>query len=408
MDSYFTPDFFRSNRERLRTLFSGTAPIIITSNGLLQRNNDTTFPFRQDSNFWYLTGINEPDITLVMDKGKEYLIVPPRDETRSAFDGSVPTQELIDRSGIAEVMHAQEGWRQLGSRLKRVKHVATLSPPASYVEAHGLYTNPARRKLMLEMKRHNKELEFLDLRPHLTKMRQIKQPLELKAIQQAIDVSVKAFNHVKRGHLSAYDFEYEVEAVITHDFRKANTQHAYQPIIASGQHACTLHYIRNDGRLAQDDILLIDAGAEIEGYAADLTRSYAFKPPTARQQAVHTAVMAVHEYAIGLLKPGVLIKEYEQLIEAFIGEKLRELGLIKVIESKAVRKYYPHSTSHFLGLDVHDVGEYDQPLAAGTVLTVEPGIYIPEEEIGIRIEDDVLITDQGRTVLSDKLARELF
>lgn len=397
-----------TNRERLRTLSNSAAPIIITSNGLLQRNNDTTFPFRQDSNFWYLTGIDEPDIILVIDQDKEYLIVPPRSETRSAFDGEVTTQELMDVSGIDEVIYTQEGWRNLGVRLKKIKTLATLSPPTSYVEAHGLYTNPARRKLILEIKKHNPNLEFIDLRPHLTRMRQIKQPTELLAIQAAIDTTIKAFNHVKRGHFSAYDFEYEVEAVLTHDFKKVNTSHAYQPIVAGGGNACTLHYIRNGDRLNLGDVLLIDAGAEVQGYAADITRSYSFDPPTTRQQAVHSAVISVQAYASDLITPGLLLKDYEHQVEQYMGEKLRELGLINKIKTAEVRKYCPHSTSHFLGLDVHDVGEYDKPLQAGMVLTVEPGIYIPEESIGIRIEDDVLVADIGSKVLSKKLSKDLF
>jgi Xaa-Pro aminopeptidase len=138
MNEGLNVSFFKENRERLRTLFTGTAPIVITANGLLQRNSDTNYPFRQDSTFWYLTGLNEPDLVLVMDKGKEYLIAPERDEHRAAFDGSIDYSELISRSGIEQIFEDRIGWKHLGPRLKRVKHVATLAAPAAYVVQHGL------------------------------------------------------------------------------------------------------------------------------------------------------------------------------------------------------------------------------------------------------------------------------
>jgi Xaa-Pro aminopeptidase len=141
----------------------------------------------------------------------------------------------------------------------------------------------------------------------------------------------------------------------------------------------------------------------VENYAADITRTYALGVPSKRQQQVSEAVQDVQKFALKLLKPGTSLRDYEQKVEELMGEKLLELGLIKTAEQRNIRRYYPHSTSHFLGLDVHDVGNYEQPLAAGMVLTVEPGIYIPEEKIGVRIEDDVLITKNGVEVLSKKL-----
>src|SRR5207249_1904686 len=151
----------------------------------------------------------------------------------------------------------------------------------------------------------------------------------------------------------------------------------------------------------------VDIGAEVEHYASDITRTHSIGTPSRRQRAVHEAVLEVQKYGFSLLRPGVLMREYEESIEHFMGEKLRELGLIKTITHENVRTFYPHATSHFLGLNVHDIGDYDRPLEPGVVLTVEPGIYIAEEGIGIRIEDDVLITETGIKVLSDKLSRDL-
>lgn len=407
MNTLFTAGFFAGNRERLRQLFTGTAPIVLTANGLLQRNGDSSFPFRQDSTFWYLTGLEEPDLVLVMDKGKEYLIVPGRSDSREAFDGSIDIDALRRASGVEEVLDEKNGWKQLSGRLAKVHHVATLAAPPAYVEAHGLYTNPARRRLVDRIKEANPELEMLDLRPQITRMRSIKQPEELAAIKQAIDITGAVLKKMHKRGFEKYVTEYGIEGEITSGFRKKAAQHAYAPIIASGAHACTLHYCSNSGPVQPGELILLDVGAEVSHYAADITRTYAVGTLTKRQQQVWSAVMEVRAFALERVKPGTVMGDYEKQIEHFMGEKLRELGLIKSIEHDAVRRYYPHGTSHFLGLDVHDVGEYDKPLAVGMVLTVEPGIYIPEEGIGIRVEDDVLVTQDGNSVLSAHLPREL-
>jgi len=408
-ESRFTSDFFAGNRRRLRELFTGKAPIVITANGLLQRGGDSSYKFAQDANFWYLTGIDEPDIVLVIDREKEYLIVPERTESRIAFDGAIAEDELSRRSGVRTVYGDKAGWEQLMGRLKKVKHVATLAPPPAYIDAYGLYTNPARASLAKRLKVNNPELELLDLAPHLGRLRIIKQAIEIETIQAAIDITSKTIKQaLQTKKLGKYTHEYQLEAEISRGFRSHGaTGHGFDPIVASGERACVLHNVANNGPFAADELVVVDVGAEIEHYSADITRTIAIGNASRRQQSVHAAVLEVQSYAIDLLKPGTLMKDYEQQIEHFMGEKLRELGLIKTISHENVRAYYPHATSHFLGLNVHDVGDYDRPLEPDTVLTVEPGIYIPQEGIGVRIEDDILITFKGNKVLSGKLPREL-
>lgn len=402
-------EFFAGNRERLRQLFTGKAPIVLTANGLLQRGGDSVYPFKQDANFWYLTGIDDPDVVLVLDKDKEYLIVPSRSDSRQAFDGSLDPVALSRISGITTVHDEKEGWRQLGNRLKRAKHVATLAAPTPYIESHGFYTNPARAHLIQKIKGIKDNLELLDLSQHLGRLRSVKQSAELVAIEAAIATTIQTIKQVtKPARLSKYAYEYELEAAITQGFRSQGASgHAFEPIVASGERACVLHNMANNGPLAADELVVIDIGAEVDHYAADITRTFALGSPTRRQQTVYDAVLEVQEYAKSLLRPGVLIKEYEEQVELYMGEKLRELGLIKSIEHDEVRHFYPHATSHFMGLNVHDAGDYSQPLLPGMVLTVEPGIYIAYEALGIRIEDDVLITEDGVKVLSDALPREL-
>ncbi len=409
MIDHFSSDFFSDNRARLRELFTGTAPIVLTANGLLQRGADSTYAFQQDATFWYLTGIDEPDIVLVMDKDKEYLIVPHREGSRATFDGAIDEDILSRVSGIGTIMSSDDGWKQLGGRLRKVKHVATVPASPAFVEQYGMFTNPGRRTLIRKMKADNSALELLDLSMHLARMRMVKQPIEIEAIQKAIDITAAALKDITRpSRLSKYGHEYEVEADLSAGFRKRGARgHAFEPIVASGKNACVLHNVFNNGELIADELLLCDVGAEYNHYAADITRTISLSTPTARQQAVFDTVVEVQEYAKSLLGPGVLLKEYEKKVEQYMGEKLRELGLIKTIDHDTVREFYPHATSHYLGLNVHDIGDYDRPLETGVVLTVEPGIYISSEQIGVRIEDDVLITNDGIKVLSASLPRSL-
>lgn len=410
MESRFSSDFFSGNRQRLRELFTGKAPIVITANGLLQRGAiDSAYNFIQDANFWYLTGIDEPDIVLVMDRDKEYLIVPARSDRRQAFDGAVATEPLVRRSGIKTVLDDKAGWQQLGNRLKKVKHIATLRVLPAYVEEYGIYANPARANLAAKLKSYNKHLELLDLNQHLARMRMIKQKPELAAMQAAIDVTIASIKEATRtAKLKKYAFEYEIEAELTRGFRHRGADgHSFEPIVAGGKRACTLHNVANNGALSSGELVIIDTGAEVEHYAADITRTISLAKPSKRQRAVHAAVLDVQRFALSLLGPGVVLKEYEQQVHHYMGEKLRELGLIKSISHKSIRTFYPHGTSHFIGLNVHDAGDYDRPLDPGVVVSCEPGIYIPKEGIGVRIEDDVLITPRGNKVLTAKLPREL-
>lgn len=379
----------------------------------MQQSSDEPYPFHQDPNFWYLTGIDEPGLWLVMDKGKEYLIVPPREIVREQFDGAIDFAALERTSGIRTILYEKEGWKQLESRLKKVQHVATLGANPRFIDFLGMYTNPARADLIQRIKDINPHIELLDLRTHLSRMRMVKQEAELAAMQQAIDISVDTIKEILRAkQLVKYTHEYEIEADVSRGFRRRGASgmmgHAFAPIVASGERTCTMHHISNNAPLATGELLLLDLGARAGHYASDIARTVVLGGnPTRRQQAVYDAVLEAQSYAASLLKPGVILRTYEQQMEEFIGEKLRELGLIKTIEHEKVRFHFPHATSHFLGLDTHDAGDYEHPLEPGVVITIEPGIYIPEENIGVRIEDDFIITADGCHSLSERLPQSL-
>lgn len=403
MSDLFNNQFFTENRNRLRKLFTGTAPIVMTAHGVLQRSQDTAFPFQQDGHFWYLTGIDEPDVILVMDKTKEYLIVPELSATKEFFDGAIAHNELANVSGIAEVLSEKQGWKRLNARLKRVTSVATIAPPPSYIDQLGMYTNPARHRLIRQMKSQNTNLEVLDLREHMARMRMVKQPPELFALRQAIDITCAGLKRIRTKYeRGGYQNELDVELELTKHFHnKGGNGHSFDPIVAAGDKACTIHPQNNTNPVGNQPLLL-DVGALYQHYAADISRTWA-REPSKRFAAVSQAVKDTADYAMSLLKPGVTLRSYEKSVAHYMGEKLRTLGLIQAVEMDEVRKYFPHATSHFLGIDVHDVGLYDQPLQPGVVITVEPGIYIKDEGIGVRIENDILITEDGCENLSAQL-----
>ncbi len=402
--SHFSSKFFASNRQRLLEACKEEI-IVIAANGLMQRGADAAYRFSQDANFWYLTGIEEPDMVLVMDRGSEYLILPQQSDYQKIFDGTAANSELSKRSGIRKVCDHNQGWESLSRRLKQTSRAATVNTPKAYADVYGMYTNPAKSALVKKMRSCQRGLKIKSVAEQLAQLRMIKQPEEIAAIQAAINITSDS---LKDAFASKYKYEYELEAEIAAGFRRRGAAgHAFEPIVAAGKRACTLHHVLNDGPIGSNALVVVDVGAEVEHYAADITRTVSFGKPTARQKAVFRAVLEAQQFAIDLLKPGVVFSEYRNKTDRFIGTKLSELGLIKTINEKNIRKYYPHSISHFMGLNVHDAGDYRKTLCPGMILTVEPGIYIQEESIGVRLEDDILVTEQGVKILSDKLPSRL-
>ena len=400
----FTSKYFKDNRLSLTKRLSGSELIVITAQGLMQRSGDVTFPFRQDSNFLYLTGLmNVPDVVLVIDGNNEFLILPKRSETDTIFGGTIDCDNIAKISGIATILSNNDGWRKVEKLQNNRKtiHVVGSAPP-QIVGIDSFYTNPARRRLIHKLKRLFPNTKFNDLRTDIMQMRQVKQSVEIEAIKQAITITKSGFAAAtKRVRLSAY--EYQIEAEFDHVFKQKNATHGYgPPIIAAGANTCILHYHGGLNRFSAGEFILMDVGAEYKGYSADVTRMRKVDAVSDRHMAVYNAVVAVHRYAIGLLRPGLDWREYILKTEEFMGEELVKLGLIQRPERRHIRKYFSHAIGHSLGLDVHDVCDY-KTILENMVITVEPGIYIPEEGIGVRIEDDILITKDCANNLSNEI-----
>lgn len=371
----------------------------------MQRGNDTAFSFEQEANFWYLTGIEEPDWTVIVDTtaNTSWLIAPKVGDTHVLFDGELAPETAARISGINKVLNAEDGDALLRQLAKKHSVVYTVDQP-QYSEHFNFSLNPSIRHTMARLDRIFSAVQ--DCSKEIAMLRAIKEPEEIEAIQRAVNLTVKAFEMVKANR-ERYRHEYEIEADFTHMFlRKGAVGHAYDPIIAAGKNACMLHYTKNNARLEKRQLILMDVGARMDGYAADITRSYAFGEITDRQKEVHKAVVGAQKECIKLLGPGVGVEEYSKKVDEIMRQTARVLGLLKTADEKEFRLYFPHAISHGLGVDVHDRLGAPRSLLPGMVLTVEPGIYIPKEKIGVRIEDDILITEKGVHNLSGKLSTD--
>lgn len=395
--------FFTANRHSLTKKLRGGV-VVLSAHAKMQQVNDMAYKFTQESNFWYLCGIQAAGWRLVIDgsSGRSTLIVPELDEVHRTFDGELSVDDAKHCSGVDAVITYDEGQRLLRT-LSRIHTVVYTVDHPSYISKYDFSFNPAvaANKKALSMLFQS----VVDCRKELSALRAIKQHSEISAIEKAIALTTTAFKQC-RDNITTYKYEYEVEADFTHLFKRHHgSNHAYEPIVASGINACTLHYVENTAKLTKKSMLLLDIGACVDGYAADISRTYAIGAPTKRQQEVHAAVEHAHYEIISLLGPDLSVELYQKTVDDIMSTALKKLKLYK--DESSLRRYFPHAVSHGLGIDVHDSLGAPQYFKTGMVLTVEPGIYIPEEAIGVRIEDDIHITEKGRVNLSKSLSTGL-
>lgn len=397
------PGFFVNNRENLAQQLNGLL-IIARAYGLQQRSNDSAYNFTQESNFWYLTGIEEPDWRLIYDGSSDesWLVMPDISETHRIFEGGMSADEAKHISGVKKIITSDESIILIRQLAKKHTVVGTIGMP-SHAEYFNFTLNPSIQQNRNELERQFQNIQ--DIRNDVAKLRSIKQQCEIDVIQKAINVTTKAFEYVHE-HIETFASEAEIEAEFSYSMRRSGASgHAYDPIVAAGEHACTLHYSKNSSKVAKRQLVLMDVGAEYGRYAADITRTYCKGEPTKRQSEVHRAVEDAHHQIIKLLAPLLTIEEYQRSVDKIMTEALASIGLAS--DDAGLHKYFPHAVSHGLGIDVHDSLGAPKYFQENMVLTVEPGIYIPEEGIGVRIEDDILVTKSGRKNLSAHLSTGL-
>ncbi|MBE0505121.1 MAG: Xaa-Pro aminopeptidase [Marinospirillum sp.] len=414
---------FISRRNRLLDSLPDQALVILPSASLVTRSRDTEYPFRQSSDFWYLTGFVEPDALLVIKKShhtsQSLLFSQPKDKQQETWTGIRLGQEAaVQQLGFDQAYAFNELDKILSPLLAEVTEVWM---PLEDEALYSRYLHWRQQVRRLQKRGASLPDRLVDLSSLLGEMRLIKQPEEITLLREAARISAVA--HCRAMQVCRPGlFEFQLQAELEHTFMlQAACPPAYGSIVGSGDNACVLHYVENRDQLQAGDLVLIDAGAEFQGYAGDITRTFPVSGKFSLQQKqLYQLVLSANQLAISLVRPGTNLESIHQAVVRCLVEGLVELGLLQgevqqLIDSEAFKVFFMHGTSHWLGLDVHDAGRYRldgnaRPLQPGMTFTIEPGLYIaPDQQdvdslwrgIGIRIEDDILVTEDGCEVLTD-------
>ena len=405
-----SPELFIKNRLKLSKQMVSNSIAIFNSNDVFSTGADSTLPFEQHRNIFYLTGVDqEESILLVFPDAKqeahrEVLFVKETNDHIAIWEGAKLSKLQATASSGIKTVYWLEEFQYIFSRLMEESTHFYYNNNEHYRQAVEMETREDRFLKMVKSSypAHKMVPNF----PIMEALRGVKESEEISLIKTACDITEKGFNRVL-GFVKPGVMEYEIEAEYTHEFlRNRSKGFAYTPIIASGYNACVLHYIDNNQECKDGDLLLMDVAAEYANYSSDMTRTVPVNGRfTARQKAVYQAVLNVKNQATKLLVPGTMWDAYHVEVGKLMTSELLGLGLIDKVDVQnedpkwpAYKKYFMHGTSHHMGLDTHDFGALKSPMQANMVFTVEPGIYIPEENMGIRLEDDVVIQAKGSPV----------
>lgn len=416
--SHIKNQLFVDNRTRFKKALKPGSMAIFVSNDILPTNADGSMGFRQNSDLFHLCGVDQEETILLIfpdvkdGKHKEVLFIKETSELIAVWEGAKLTKEQATSvSGIQHVYWYHEFEKILKTLAFQAEYIYLNSNEHTRAS---ILTETSEMRFAKWMKEKYPLHKYERSAPIMHKIRSIKSPLEIKLIQEACDITEKGFRRLL-GFVKPGVWEYEIEAELIHEFiRNKSDGFAYGPIIASGGNACVLHYVENNKQCKSGDVLLLDVAANYANYASDLTRAIPVNGKfTKRQKNVYNAVLKVFKEARKMLKAGNTFEKYNKAVGEIMTEELLKLRLLKVSDVKkqnpawpAYKKYFMHGTSHFLGLDVHDVGLFHEPMQAGMVFTCEPGIYIPQEDLGIRIENDILITPKGQDDLMKNIPIE--
>ncbi|MEK9829367.1 MAG: aminopeptidase P N-terminal domain-containing protein [Schleiferiaceae bacterium] len=411
---------FVKNRARFAATLAPKSLAIFHSNDIYPTSADGTLPFKQASDIFWMSGVDQEESVLVVfpdapkPEHKEVLFLRETNAHIAVWEGAkLDKEQAFAVSGIKTVYWLQDWDRVMKELMSQTEHVYLVT------EEHLRRNNPVETRTM----RLNKALKeayphhsYKRSAPTLNALRAVKTEEEVEVMQIAADVTAAGYDRILR-FLKPGVTEYDLEAEFMHEFlRKRSRGFAYTPIIGSGANACVLHYIENNMPCNDGELVLFDVGAEYGNYACDVTRCFPVNGTfTPRQREVYEAVLRVEKAAIELLRPGAILAEYHVQVGELMTKELIGLGLITQADVDAqdpawpaYKKYFMHGTSHYLGVDVHDYGLWDgSPMQEGMVFTCEPGIYIPEEGLGIRIEDDIVITKEGHINLTKAIPKEV-
>lgn len=395
-------NFFINNRNKLGLLLPEKSVAVLFSGKEVCNSLDESLPFSTDRSFYYFTGIKEQnDILLIVKdmKARSVMFINPYDEYEAKWVGrKLFPNEVTDISGVEAIRYLSEFDQAILDYAKDGYKIYLDKTPCLFPEP---YTE--ERRFIERFKSLN--YDTFDLREFIAKIRMAKNEEEIAEIKKAIHLTNLGLMRVMQ-ELKPGLYEYQVESFFDQSIKyNGASGHAFETIAASGKNACVLHYHANNSKLNDGDLMLFDLGAEFNLYKSDISRTYPISGKfTPRQRQIYNIVLEAQEVARAKMKPGVYLKEVNQAVVDFYKVKLKEIGLIKSDEE--VSKYYFHSVSHTIGLDTHDISGRNMPLEVGSVISNEPGLYIAEEGIGIRIEDDMLITDTGAIYLSEEIIKD--
>jgi Xaa-Pro aminopeptidase len=406
--------FYIENRKKFAEKILPNSVAIFSTNDPLPTNADGTFGFIQNSTFFYLTGIDQDDGYLIIDKRKtphqEILFVRETNEKIRVWEGEMLSKaEARVISGIENVEWSSEFWKKIEHNLNNCLNIYT---HLDFNQGKGTAFRSREKYLTSLLKRKFQNKNFLNSAEITDELRVIKHHLEIIQIKKAIETTKFGFERAAK-FLKNGIYEFELESEISYEFYKLRSRnHAFQPIMASGKNACVLHYITNNEICIDGDLILMDFGAEYGNYKADMTRTLPINGKFSDRQAeVYQSVLDVMHAIKKQMVIGNTIEDLKKGTQNLIGKELIKLGVCSAYElkndPKTILKYFPHGVSHHLGLDVHDVGDRKRPLEAGMLLTLEPGIYIQEENLGIRLENDILITENGNEDLMEGIPLEI-
>lgn len=401
-------ELFTTNRKRFIAEMQPNSIAIFNSNDELPTNGDQLYRFWQNSDLYWLSGIEQEDTMVILypdnpdKKHREVLVLVRPQEMKEKWDGRrLRADEAKAISGFSTVVWLDSLDALLQTWMHTADNVYLNSNENDRKSTNLVDTRDYR--FIKEMKNSYPLHHFLRSAKILKKLRAVKTAFEIEVTQTAIDITEKAFRRIMQ-FVKPGVMEYEVEAEIVHEFlRNRATREAYGSIIASGDRARTLHYVSNNQECKDGELLLMDFGAHYGGYSADLSRTIPVNGKfTARQKEVYNACLLLHNYAKSILKPGISIVDYTEMVGDEATAVFKTIGLLSDSdiknedpENRAYRKYLYHGISHHLGIDVHDLGSRVEEVEAGMLFTIEPGIYIEEEQMGIRIENNVWITADG-------------
>ncbi len=403
---YMNKKVFTNNRNNLMERVQDNSIVLMFAGKAPKKSADENYPFTPNRNFYYLTGINEPDVVFLAVKNKEKveetIFIKKADPVMERWVGkTISSEEAIEVSGVEDIKYVED----LQSYVHKLIFTQGIDKIYLNIERDGFeHRNNYEEEYADILKNKYPYIDILNIFNDIAELRMVKCDEEIEEIRKAGDITIKGVESLMKNAKAGMK-EYELEAYFDFVLKQNGVKdYAFKTIAAAGKNATVLHYVTNDSEIKDGDLILFDLGAQLNYYNSDISRTFPVNGKfTERQKTIYNIVLKAHSDTIKAIKPGIPFPELNKVTRKSLGESLKAIGLIN--NDEELSQYYFHGVSHHLGLDTHDVGSREAELKEGMILTVEPGLYIAEEGIGIRIEDDVVVTKDGCEIITKGMIR---